>query len=193
MQPNWLLCGGIGSGKSSVRRILRNLGLDTIDADSVGHEVLDPGGPAIDVVAEAWPEVVEEGIVDRRKLGAIAFSDSGALRRLEEITHPHIFSVISERVERLNPPVVVEIPLLIDPFAGPWRRMVVDAPDQLRVERSVGRGMALDDVRARMSQQPSRQEWLAASDLVIPNAGDLDELEETVTLAFESIRRSSIG
>jgi len=193
MQPNWLLCGGIGSGKSSVRRILQNNGFDTIDADSVGHEILEPGGPAIGAVAEAWPEVVEVGIVDRRKLGIIVFNDSGALRRLEEITHPHIFSAISESFERLNPPVVVEIPLLIDPFPGSWRRMVVDAPDQLRVERSVGRGMPLDDVRARMSQQPSRQEWLAAADLVIPNAGDLDELEEAVTHAVESIRHSSIG
>jgi dephospho-CoA kinase len=189
-QRNWLLCGGIGSGKSAVRRILQNHGIGTIDADLVGHEVLEPGGPAIGAVEEAWPQVVERGVVDRQELGAVVFNDSASLERLEAITHPHIFALISERIEELDPPVVVEIPLLMDPFAGSWRRMVVDAPDQLRVERSVSRGMGLDDVRARMAQQPSRQEWLAAADLVIPNAGGLDELEETVTEAIVSIRHS---
>jgi dephospho-CoA kinase len=184
----WLLCGGIGSGKSAVRRILQNLGISTIDADSVGHEVLEPGGAAIEAVAAAWPEVVVGGIVDRTKLGGLVFDDSAALERLEAITHPHIFALISEQIEELNPPVVVEIPLLKDPFAGSWRRMVVDALDRLRVERSMGRGMDREDVKARMASQPSRKEWLAAADLVIPNHGDLDELEETVTDAIGTIR-----
>ena len=188
MQPNWLLCGGIGSGKSAVRRILQNLGISTIDADSVGHEVLEPGGAANEAVAEAWPEVVVGGIVDRTRLGGLVFNDSAALSRLEAITHTHILASISERIEKLNPPVVVEIPLLIDPFAGSWRRMVVDALDRLRVERSVSRGMDREDVTARMASQPSRKEWLAAADLVIPNHGDLDALEETMTEAIGTIR-----
>lgn len=179
-QRNWLLCGGIGSGKSAVRRILQSLGVDTIDADSVGHEALEPAGPAIDAVAEAWPEVVEGGIVDRRKLGTIVFNDPAALKRLESISHPHIFAVITERLTELRPPVVVEIPLLINPFPGSWRRVVVDAPDHTRVERSVSRGMDRDDVLARMASQPSRREWLAAADLVIPNHGDFTDLDDTV-------------
>jgi dephospho-CoA kinase len=186
----WLLSGGIGSGKSAVRGILQSSGIGTIDADSVGHEVLERGGAAIEAVAEAWPEVVEGGIVDRRKLGAVVFNDSAALQRLEAITHPHIFSLISERIGALNPPVVVEIPLLIDPLTGSWHRMIVDAPDHTRVERSVSRGMDRDDVLARMASQPSRKEWLAAADLVIPNHGDLDELEETVTEAIGTIRHA---
>lgn len=189
MTPSWwLLSGGIGSGKSAVRRILQALGVSAIDADSVGHEVLEPGGAAVEAVTEAWPSVVEEGIVDRRKLGKLVFNDPAALSRLEAITHPHIFAVIRERLEDLNPPVVVEIPLLIDPFTGLWRRMVVDAPDLTRVERSVGRGMDREDVMARISSQPSRKEWLAAADLVIPNHGDLNQLEETVTKAIGTIR-----
>ena len=189
MSPSgWLLCGGIGSGKSAVRRILQNLGISTIDADAVGHEVLEPGGAANKAVAEAWPEVVVGGIVDRTRLGGLVFNDSAALSRLEAITHPHIFALISERIEELNPPVVVEIPLLIDPFAGSWSRMVVDALDRLRVERSVSRGMDREDVTARMASQPSRKEWLATADLVIPNHGDLDVLEETMTEAIGTIR-----
>jgi dephospho-CoA kinase len=179
-QRNWLLCGGIGSGKSAVRRILQDHGVSTIDADSVGHEVLEPGGAAVEAVAEAWPEVVEVGVVDRKKLGAVVFNDSASLQRLEAMTHTHTFALIGERIEEFIPPVVVEIPLLINPFAGSWRRMVVDAPDHTRVERSVSRGMDRDDVFARMASQPSRQEWLAAADLVIPNHGDLIDLNDTV-------------
>jgi dephospho-CoA kinase len=58
--------------------------------------------------------------------------------------------------------------------------MVVDAPDHMRVERSVSRGMDRDDVLARISSQPSRREWLAAADLVIPNNGDTTDLDDTV-------------
>jgi dephospho-CoA kinase len=172
--------------------ILHDLGINTIDTDSVGHDVLEPGGVAVDAVAEAWPEVVAEGIVDRRKLGAIVFNDSGALKKLEAITHPHIFSVVSERVERLSPPVVVEIPLLLDPFAGPWRRIVVEAPDHTRLERSVSRGMDRDDVLARMASQPSREVWLAAADLVIPNHGDLIDLDATVASLIPLLRCTGV-
>ena len=75
---------------------------------------------------------------------------------------------------------MVEMPLLGRLPGTEWRLVVVDAKDELRVERAVARGMSEDDVRARMASQPTRGQWLAAADAIIPNRGSLDDLESTV-------------
>jgi dephospho-CoA kinase len=163
-----------------VRRLLEAHGVNTIDADTVGHEVLSESGAAFSEVAAEWPSVLVGGTIDRAALGRIAFSDPEELRRLEALTHPHIFSLVEGRVRSLESPVVVEVPLLAQPFESPWARMVVDAPEGLRVERAVGRGMDRQDVLRRIAQQPTRARWLAAADLVIPNHRDLTDLDDTV-------------
>lgn len=168
-------------------------GLSTIDADSVGHEVLRPGGAGVPAVSEVWPEVIVGGEIDRKRLGAIVFADPAALARLEGITHSHIFDLIEERLSRLAPPVVVEIPLLIQPFPGTWRRIVVDTTDGLRVDRAVARGLEKQQVLQRMASQPSRQQWLAAADLVIPNNGSIEDLEEAAAAATVIILRPDGG
>lgn len=193
MQPNWLLCGGIGSGKSVVRKLFEDHGLNTIDADSVGHEVIQPGGRGVAEVSKAWPEAVVGGEIDRKKLGAIVFAEPAALAKLEGITHPHIFALIEERLSNLDPPVVVEIPLLVQPFSGSWRRIVVDTIDELRLERAVARGLEEEQVLRRMASQPSRQQWLAAADLVVPNNGSIEDLEEATVAIVEHVRGSSRG
>jgi dephospho-CoA kinase len=184
---NWLLSGGIGSGKSEVRRLLADHGLFTIDADSVGHRVLAPGGPASESVSALWPEVVKDGLIDRRALGSIVFENRDELHKLEAITHPLIFDEISRMVLDAESTVIVEIPVLRQPFDDPWRRIVVDAPDDIRLERANARGMSRADVSERMNSQPSRQEWLAAADLVMPNSGSLDELRNQVSQVLPAL------
>jgi dephospho-CoA kinase len=173
----WLISGGLGSGKSEVRRLLERSGLRTIDADSVGHSVL--AGEARDAVSARWPQAISNGEVDRRALAAIVFDDPGELAALETITHPLIFGRIEAELEGFEGVAVVEVPL-IDTSLG-WPRMVVDAPDEVRLQRAVGRGMAQDDAERRMKAQPSRAEWLASADLVIPNHGSLEDLADAVT------------
>lgn len=172
-----------------VREFLGEHDINTIDADSIGHEVLMPGGPAVEAVSERWPETVSGGVVDRKKLGSTVFADEKELRYLESITHPAIFAEILSRVASLDSLVVVEIPLLVQPFDPPWKRIVVDAPDPVRRQRTIDRGSDPDDVDRRMAAQPSRQEWLAQADLVIPNHGTLAELEDAVSLALPTIRK----
>jgi dephospho-CoA kinase len=145
----------------------------------------------VGAVTVAWPEVVVGGEVDRKKLGAIVFADPAALAKLEGITHPHIFSLIEGRLSKRDPPVVVEIPLLVQPFSGTWRRIVVDTTDDLRLEWAVARGMDEEQVLQRMASQPSRQQWLAAADLVIPNNGSIEDLEVATAGIVELIRGSS--
>ena len=181
---NWLLTGGIGSGKTEVRRILAGHGLMTIDADSVGHEVLSPGGAAVDAVAERWPDCVVDGVVDRRLLGARVFASSEELQELERITHPHIFEEIGRRVAEATGPVVVEIPVLKKPAGRTWQVLVVDAPDGIRRQRAVDRGASIEDVDRRMTLQPTRSEYLVAADVVLPNTGSVDDLERGASQFF---------
>lgn len=177
----WVLCGGLASGKSTVRRIIERHGLSTIDSDSIGHEVLEVHGAAHDSVARRWPAVVGEGgRIDRARLAAVVFGDRAELDELESLTHPHIFDTIGATVEQIDGSVVVEIPLLEHGLGAGWSRIVVDAGLSTRFERAVARGTTADDVRARLAAQPSREEWLAAADVVIPNHSSEGELASTV-------------
>jgi len=179
-QGRWLLGGGIGSGKSAVRALLERSGLETIDADSIGHEISEPDGAAFGQVAERWPLVVIDGRIDRKALGAIVFDDREELDALEEITHPHIFGTIERLVQGIDHAVVVEIPLIRPGMKGVWRRIVVDCDDSTRLGRLSERGMSSADAEARLRSQPSRSEWLSVADLVVPNYGSLKELASTV-------------
>lgn len=163
-----------------MRRILADAGVATIDADQLGHDVLRPDGPAFGEVASRWPRVVEDGEIDRGALAAIVFDDPGELSELEAITHPHIFGIIRARVEHIDGPVVVEVPLIQHRLGGDWRRIVVDTRDDVRMQRALDRGMSESDARSRMDAQPPRAEWLAVADLVVPNNGSLSELGQTV-------------
>lgn len=186
-QRRWVLSGGIGSGKSEVRRILSDLGVRTVDADSVAHVVIEPDGTAFEAVAARWPEVVTDGRIDRRALGAIVFADETQLRELEEFVHPAIFGRIVADVEDFQDAVVVEVAILNHRLTGDWGRVVVDAPVDMRVSRAVARGLAEEEVRSRMAMQPTRSEWLAAADLVIPNRGSIGDLESAVRQAHSVI------
>ena len=169
-----ILGGGIGSGKSTAGRILRERGIHVIDADLVGHEVL--AGPASAMVAERWPDAVRDGRIDRAALARIVFSAPARLHELEEMVHPLIRRRIREEAGAIDAPVVVEVPLPGD-FLGPgWHRVVLDAPDRVRIERLLGRGMPAGEIVRRMAAQPTREEWLRDADEVIDNSGSIEEL-----------------
>ncbi|MGH8948229.1 MAG: dephospho-CoA kinase, partial [Acidimicrobiia bacterium] len=170
----WLITGGIGSGKSEVRRLLAERGIHTVDADAVGHLVL--AGEGLALVAERWPDVVLEGQIDRKALARIVFDDPGELRALETITHPHIFGRIEADLKGFSGVAVVEMPLLESAMG--WPMIVVDADDETRLGRAVQRGMSEAEVRRRMASQLSRAEWLASADLVVPNHGGIGDLEK---------------
>jgi len=174
----WVLTGGIGSGKTEVGRLLSAFGIRVVDADRMGHRVLEPAGKAFAAVSARWPEVLRDGVIDRGRLAGIVFADRGQLRELETLTHPHIFGTIRGELEGFEGVGVVEVPILETGLD--WPRMVVDAPDEVRLQRALGRGMSIEDIRARTASQPTRAQWLASADLVIPNHGTLEELEETV-------------
>lgn len=181
-----MVTGGIGSGKSAVCEVLEDLGWLRIEADKVGHQVLQPAGAGFDEVSRLWPGVVADGVIDRRALGRVVFGDPEELSRLEAITHPLIFDQIEQLVaEAGQSSVVVETPLRNVTPSGEWLTVVVDATDEVRLERVVSRGLSNDEAVERMRSQPSRSEWLGIGDLILPNHDDLEQLSDTVRQAVD--------
>ncbi len=182
-----LVCGGIGAGKSAVTECFAAMGAVTIEADRVGHEILAPGTPVWDSVAEQWPSVITPGgEIDRAELGAIVFADPDALVLLESYTHPAISRVINERAGAISGPVVVEVPILLS-LDGDWTVVFVDASLDTRLDRAQSRGMDRVDAMRRARQQPDRETWLEIADYVVENDRDLAALHEHASAVWREI------
>ena len=167
--------GGIGAGKSSVLEVFEQDGFLVIEADRVGHEILASNHDAGRRVMHRWPCVVVDGEVARSKLAQIVFSDRDALRELEAITHPAIEREITRRVKEATGAVAIEIPILGMFSHAQWHRIAVVAPEEVRVARVVVRGGEPNDVRARITNQPSTAEWTVWADTVIDNGGSWEQ------------------
>lgn len=189
------LTGGIGSGKSTVARLLDAKGAVVIDADAIARTVVEPGEPALAEIREAFgPDVIDpSGRLDRAALAGIVFADPDALALLNAITHPRIAARSAELIAAApsGAVIVYDMPLLVE--QGPqaldgWDAiLVVDAPDDARLERLVARGLDRDDALKRMGAQATRQERLAAADHVIDNSGDPAALERAVDGLWRSL------
>lgn len=179
--PRVVVTGGIGSGKSLVCSLLADLGVVVIDADRLGHAVLEPTGAAFREVAARWPEVVGDGKILRARLGRIVFSDPEQLSELVAITHPHIRSLMQAEVDQYpDRPVAVEISAPSARVMPPWPVMVVDADPQAVRARLLARGMHRTDIEMRQASQRSRREWIEMGDQVVTNHADQDALAEEV-------------
>ncbi len=188
------LTGGIGTGKTQVSKFLQGRGATVINADLVGHEAYLPH-------TETWREVVsafgrdildDDEQIDRRKLGAIVFSDPAHLQRLNSIVHPRIYAMIQDRIESLSSDevsvVVVEAALLIEanwtPLADEvW---VVTAPQEQVLSRLMGRGMTSEQALARIESQMPQDERVKHADVVIANASGIYELESSIAESWNS-------
>jgi dephospho-CoA kinase len=191
------LTGGIGCGKSEVARRLTERGIPVIDADLVGHQVLEPGGPAVDAVVAAFGEaILTEGMIDREKLGAVVFSDDAAREKLIAITHPLITRIIAEQcadlVQQGHSSIVIEATLLAeDGKREAWMSglILVLSGEDLRLARLVSsRGMDPADIGKRMAAQTLPEEKAPLADWVIENNGTLDELRAATDSVVEAIR-----
>ena len=173
--------GGIGAGKTTVLARLASLGAVIIEADQIGHDVLEPWGSAFAGVAERWPDVVVGAEIDRSALAAVVFEDPDELAALEAISHPAIAREIARRSDDAgSQPVVVELPVAADLVGPGWTHVAVVAPRDVRLERAVARGMSLDDATRRADRQLSDEAWIERADEVIVNDGTLEDLEAKV-------------
>jgi dephospho-CoA kinase len=188
------LTGGVASGKSTVSAMMAELGATVIDADALAREVVERGTPGLAQVVEAFGEelLTPDGDLDRPAMGRLVFADEMARKRLEKIVHPLVFQRIVE-LEQTVPPggvVVHDIPLLAengraDDFDTV---VVVDAPEQLQVERMVrDRGWSREDAESRMRAQASREDRLAIAAHVIENTGTREDLRRGVAEVFAEV------
>lgn len=193
------LTGGIGSGKSTVARLLGEMGAEIIDADLLGHEGQVPGGPAYEpIVRRFGPKILKpDGTIDRARLAEIVFSDPQALKDLNAITHPAIYRTILSRLEELRSThrlVVLDAPLLVETLQDRGRSLGMDAlvvvaagiEDQIeRVARD--RGMTAEDARARIKSQAPQSVKLAAADYIVDNRGTVEDLQKSVDVLFDDL------
>jgi dephospho-CoA kinase len=197
------LTGGVGSGKSSAARLLAAHGAVIVDADVLARDVVAPGTEGLaEVVRRFGPGVLAPGgELDRGALGRIVFADPAARADLERIVHPRVRAaaqVLEDVAVRCAPDAVVvhDIPLLVETGqAGPGSRfrpvVVVDASDEVRLARLVGRGMSDPEARARMTAQASRGERLAAADVVLDNEGPPGALAAQVEALWRRLRAAA--
>lgn len=178
------LTGGIGSGKSTVSSRLAELGAFIVDADLVAREIVEPGQPALAELAEAFDGVLNpDGTLNRAELARQAFATPEATKKLNAITHPRIRARTEELFKQGRESgaevLVYDMPLLIE--NGEVNKvdhvLVVDAPDELRIERLVQhRGLDEDDARRRIAAQIDRETRLSAADTVLDNSASLEDL-----------------
>lgn len=190
------LTGGIGSGKSAVADRLARRGAVVIDADDLARRAVEAGTPGFEAAVAAFGNDVvgPDGELDRARLAEIVFGDSEARRRLEAIVHPEVARLLAEAVAAYRDTdrvVVYDVPLLVERgLRGLFDLVVtVEAPDRLRLERLAERGMGEEDARERMAAQASDEERAAVADVVLPNAGTLEELDDRVQELWERLGR----
>ncbi len=187
------LTGGIGSGKSAVVAMLRDLGVPVVEADDISREVVRQGESAWSEIVEAFGREIlhETGELDRARLAALVFADPEKLARLNQIVHPRVLAALdrwlTDREREGAPIAVVEAPLLYESgYAGKLDRIVVVfCRREQQFERLIARGMSPENAESRIaSQMPPEEKQRLAADL-IDNSGSLEETRRQVALLVE--------
>ncbi|MDK4338802.1 dephospho-CoA kinase [Corynebacterium pseudodiphtheriticum] len=192
------LTGGIGSGKSTVARILQEHGFPIVDADLIAREIVEPGQPALAELAKEFGEDIlnADGSLDRGLLASRAFTNKGTTQRLNNITHPRINQrtqeLFDEARENGAEAVIYDMPLLID--KGLHKDMdatiVVHAAEHVRLERlTTKRGLDVDDVRRRINAQIDDETRKQHADILLDNNGTEEDLTQQIAQAVDKIKQ----
>jgi dephospho-CoA kinase len=179
--------GTIGTGKSTVARMFADLGAFVIDHDKISREVVEPGKPAWQAIADYFGNSVlnDDRSINRQALAGIVFSDPAKLQKLNSIVHPAVLGEDQRLVEdrkQVDPDglIIKDVPLLLE--AGPeFAHLLVDkiivvfASPDVQIKRLIARGVPEDDARNRIRTQLPVAEKTRYADFVVNNDGTLDE------------------
>jgi dephospho-CoA kinase len=180
------LTGGIGSGKSTVSRLLAERGAVIVDADAIAREVVEPGTPGLAAVVEAFGAGVlaADGSLNRPGLAAVVFADPEARRTLDAILHPLVRARAIEVAAAAPPDAVVvnDVPLLAETGQASSYDvvLVVETDPETRIARLVQRGLTAEDARARIAVQATDEQRRAIADVVLDNSGTPEQLAAQV-------------
>jgi dephospho-CoA kinase len=197
--PSFGLTGGVACGKSTVARFFQDLGAKIIDADRIGHELIEPGRAAYQEIARRFGEEILDptGAIDRRKLGARVFADAEQLRQLNALLHPRIIARVDElawehQARDPHAVVIVDAALIFESGIGDTLRKVIVAwcrPEQqlerLMAKMDVSRQEAERRIRAQMPIEEKRRR----ADYVIDCSGSKEETHRQVEALFPELER----
>ena len=175
--------GGIGSGKTTVLKILKDLGYPAVSADAEAREIYGDE-EILEKVRALFPACFENGILRREKLAAFVFSDEKLLQKLNEITHPVIMQKVFQAMDRAESKIVfAEIPLLFEGnYQSLFDKVIVvmrNMEDRIRAvaERD---GLSRTQILARIKKQCNYEKNYFSGHTVIYNNGDISSLKEKV-------------
>lgn len=183
------LTGGIGSGKSTVARMLRKLGAAVIDTDKLAHDVYQPGTIAWNDIVDAFGRQVltPGGEIDRVVLGRLVFKERAALNKLNDITHPGVLEQVQKLIEKYRRQntgvVVIEVPLLIE--AG-WHKVVdiiwvvTASKDKVIARLKKQRNLNEKEIALRANVRLSEAQLIKHADVVMCNDGTREHLKKQV-------------
>ncbi len=179
------LTGGIGSGKSTVAELFRQLGVTIIDADQIARQVVAPGSAVLEQIKQLFgSDVFVDDSLDRAALREKVFQYPEQREQLEKLLHPLIRQEITRQVQLLQAPYcIIEIPLLLESTANPLiqRILVVDCTEDLQIKRAMSRGgFSRQQIKKVMAVQVTREYRRQAADDIIENNGDLPHLADQV-------------
>ena len=195
--PKYLigLTGNIATGKSTVARMLSELGATVIDADALVHDLQRPGTSTYEAIVAAFGRGILDrvGEIDRKALGSIVFADADHLRRLESILHPAVAIESQRRIATAPTRVIVyeAIKLIEAGRAGMCDAIwVVTARPDVQLQRLMhDRELSEAEAQQRINAQPPPSEKLKYAAVVIDNSGELTATHRQVRAAFEAIER----
>jgi dephospho-CoA kinase len=196
------LTGGIATGKTTVASMLRDLDVPVLNADTLGHELLEPGQAAYDEIIGVFDEGIldADGKVNRARLGGVIFADAQKRARLNQILHPRILDVVQKWFAALDEPdgpefAVVEAALI---FEARYNRnldniMVCWCRPEQQMERLTLRGLSTEEVQQRIAAQMPMADKRKLADEAIDCSGSIEETQRQVTQAVERLKLSGAG
>ena len=187
------LSGGIGSGKSTVAKILSDLGAVVIDADVIAKEVLEPNQAGYQRAIEVFGESILDSDlrIDRKRLAELVFQNSDELAKLEAIVHPAVIARVAQIRNSLpeSTVVVYDTPLLFEKnLQGQFDKVLIVVTDsEHRKARLIERGLEIKDIEARIANQATDAQRRTVADFVIENNGSPEQLQDQVTKLWQQI------
>lgn len=181
------LTGQIGAGKTEVAKILQQLRAIIIDADQIGRDVVEKNPTVVKQLVKRFGTSIltSSKRLDRKRLAELAFKDETNRKALDRIVHPHLLNELRKQVKTLSRKhrvIVIDAALLLEWEMGKEVDvvLVVTAPQAVRLNRLMKRGISKADALARQHQQATYTEFRRKADILIPNSGSLGDLRKRV-------------
>lgn len=195
------LTGNIGTGKTTVAWMFEEHGAKLLNADAIAHETIAPQGAVWKQLFDRYGKkiMLHDGVINRRELARIIFSDDTERKFVESIIHPKVHDELTKRIadskRNGTPLIIVEVPLL---FETKWDKemdsiIVVSCEIEQQIKRCQDKfGLSRDEVLLRIKAQRPISEKIARADYVIDNSGTKDETTVQVRRVYSSIMKGEL-